>query len=445
MSAMSKKTRTYLIGVLTVGLLAFVQHINAASPDVCKNCVYASSEQGSALLSGTSGITRMVLTLLSITVLTVVTWVTYRKKSYVAIGSAVFLLVGGSFVYYLTDNDMQHNHPEGPDANCKIEAPANDVTDEFRPVGAEFENTAATDSTQAQASTNDDLSDFKPVSDEFSNAPSKTETSTTIDDTRQQLLYQTLVLLLLTAVIGLTIKYRLVRRMRGIIMLASVVYLGFVSGGCPCMIMSFQDTVLFVLGGSASMVAMLWFIGLIPVTYFFGKAWCGWLCHLGGLQDFLFRVSGKKVLTSINAQKTVKWVQVSVFVVLIVQLVITRTNIWVRYDPFKAAFNLIAGNNITYALLAILLVSCVFIYRPFCRMACPVGLVLGWVTKIPGARKLQLAPSCTSCGACAKACHQSALAINNKNVTIRWDDCILCGECMDSCKKDSLIIKNKTR
>ena len=139
-----------------------------------------------------------------------------------------------------------------------------------------------------------------------------------------------------------------------------------------------------------SWVSMLWFLGLLLLTYFFGKVWCGWLCHLGGLQDFLFKVTGWYFLSSQKSQRVLNYIQIGLLATLLVQLLITRSNIYVHYDPFKVAFNLISANTTGYILLVLLLLSSVLIYRPFCRMACPVGLILGWVTLIPGARKLKV-------------------------------------------------------
>ena len=81
-----------------------------------------------------------------------------------------------------------------------------------------------------------------------------------------------------------------------------------------------------------------------------------------------------------RVQKILKVVQISVFALWLIQLLATRTNLFCEIDPFKVAFNLFSANWIGYALLGILLISSVLIYKPFCRTICPVGLTLGLVS-----------------------------------------------------------------
>jgi polyferredoxin len=283
--------------------------------------------------------------------------------------------------------------------------------------------------------------EFSTTSDEFA----ATE-ETPKPDNSNYLLYQTIVLLLLAALIGMTIKYSFVRNLRGFVLLLSMVYLGFVGGACPCMIMSLQQVVLFLLGVPVALVSMLWFVGLTVTTYFFGKTWCGWLCHLGALQDFLFREKGRRWLVSERSQKIIKRVQIVLLLALVIQLMLTRSIEFIHYDPFKVAFNMFSANIAGYVLLVLLLLSSVLIYRPFCRIICPVGLILGWITKIPGARKPNVnETTCSDCRRCERRCKQQSIENKLTKIIINTEDCILCGECMDACAKNSISLKIKTK
>lgn len=300
---------------------------------------------------------------------------------------------------------------------------------EFTSVGDEFSTSAR------EFSQTDSLSGSKIVQKTTS---VKAETK----ETDYQLLYQLGVLFALLILISYLIKYEIFRKTKGLFLMASVAYLGFYKGACPCMILSFQNTLLAMFGQSIEWVSMVWFLGLLPLTYFFGKIWCGWLCHLGGFQDFIYQSPKLEILKSVKAQKILRNIRTGFLAVLIIQLLITKTNIYIHYDPFKVAFNLFSANHTGYVLLVLLLVTSVLIYRPFCRAVCPVGLILGWISLIPGARHLSKNESCVDCVSCAKPCRTKAMIYEDKKSILNVQDCVLCGDCMGSCKKNSLKMVN---
>lgn len=251
------------------------------------------------------------------------------------------------------------------------------------------------------------------------------------------------VLFLLIVIISYLIKYSLFRKTRIIFLLGTIVYLGFYKGGCPCMISSFEDSILIFFDNKIKFTSLIWFIGLIPLTYFFGKIWCGWLCHFGGLQEFLFGFSRFDILKTESSQKILKVIQICSFFLLVCQLIITKKMIFCEFDPFKVAFNLFSESKIGYFLLGLLLLSSVFVYRPFCRMFCPIGLILGFVSLIPFAKRVRKKEYCISCYACNKRCKQKALIYKDKKSILNVENCISCGECFGICKKDSLKFSRK--
>jgi NAD-dependent dihydropyrimidine dehydrogenase PreA subunit len=433
-----------LLLLLAIGLPVLVNAQDSIPLlEKCKSCVYAV---GGKAPSTSSVLLKMAGIVVVIVLATLFGWFTYHKKRYIFFGSVATLLVIGSYVFAIEKYKNKEYPVQSCDSTICITDSLNAVSaidslnpfvaDEFLPAGGEFENLS-----EFTTASDDEFSEVSSELNEFSDNESEVS-QTPID---KNLLYQTIVLLMLSAIIGLTIKYRLVRNSRGLILLASIIYLGFVRGACPCMIMSLHQVILFILGNPVTFISMLWFLGLVVVTYFFGKTWCGWLCHLGALQDVLFRAPGRKWLTTEKSQRIIKYIQIGLLVVLIVQLVITRSIIFVKYDPFKVAYNLFSSNITGYILLVLLLVSSVLIYRPFCRIACPVGLLLGWVTKISGAKKLVIAESgCSNCKSCVRSCKQQAIHSVDAKIKINTEDCILCGDCIGTCKKGLLSVKRNS-
>ncbi|MEA3496952.1 MAG: 4Fe-4S binding protein, partial [Bacteroidota bacterium] len=182
--------------------------------------------------------------------------------------------------------------------------------------------------------------------------------------------------------------------------------------------------------------------GLIPITYIFGKVFCGWICHLGALQEIL-NIGKIKIFQSEKAQKVMRIIRIVILIVMLAQLTFTHVILWNKIGPFKVAYNLFSANLTGYILLGILILSSIFIHRPFCKTICPVGLTLGWITKIPGASILGINNSCAGCKTCSTSCDMNAITRDNKISKLDNQECIMCGECMDDCKIKSISTKRK--
>jgi ferredoxin len=246
--------------------------------------------------------------------------------------------------------------------------------------------------------------------------------------------------------IGFFIKNQKFRNIRGFFLIATVAILGFWKGACPCPISSFQNLILAGLGNDIQWQSLIWFLGLIPVTFLAGRVYCGWLCHLGAFQELLYIPGKIRVLQGEKAQKIMRGIRVVFLIALFIQLFITNTNIFKHYDPFKAAYNLMASNTLSWVLLGLLLASSVFIFRPFCKAFCPIGLILGWINKIPGARVIGNNGNCTGCKNCDSTCQIRAITRDEQFSRLDNQECIACGNCIGNCRKNALLFfrNNKT-
>jgi len=241
--------------------------------------------------------------------------------------------------------------------------------------------------------------------------------------------------LLLTALAGILARFKATRPLRPLVLLGSLITLGFVLGGCPCPISSLQNLILKIMGKQVCGYSLVWFLGLIPLTYLFGRVWCGWVCHLGALQEFLHASGRLSFLKSDSVRRFMKVTQYVLAGVLVVQLVLTRENLFVHVDPFKVAFNLTSYYTSGCVLLGLLLVASVYVYRPFCRSVCPVGLVLAWTARIPGAAVLARGHNCRPCRSCRSACPTQAIS---PDLTLDSSDCFACGACQDACSRAAI-------
>jgi ferredoxin len=317
-----------------------------------------------------------------------------------------------------------------PDAGAvagTVDSGSSSLGDEFTPMGDETASVG---------------SEFESV-DEAPPLPPQSFQEKVRESLVRPMVYEPIAILILLGLISFLMRYPWFRKTRGVFLLGAIVYFGFYRGGCPCMISSVQDLFLWVMQKSVPWVTLIWIIALIFAAYVFGKVWCGWLCHLGALQEFLHRPLKSKLFSSEKAQRRLKLVQIGFFCALLVQLLITKTNLFCHYDPFKVAYNLTSANVTGYVLLAILLATSLFIERPFCRSICPAGLLFGLISRIPGARRLVKGPTCVNCVTCSHHCPSKAMLHEHKATTLHGQECLLCGECMASCKKGALSISRQ--
>jgi polyferredoxin len=191
--------------------------------------------------------------------------------------------------------------------------------------------------------------------------------------------------------------------------------------------------------------SVLLFAGLIPLTYLFGRVYCGWICHLGALQEFIFRNSSFRLFQTEAAQKIMRVIRIVALFALLTQLLITGTNLYKRIDPFTTIYNFHSASVIGWILATIVILTSFFVYRPFCKTICPVGLMLGWISKIPGASVLAVRHNCISCVKCSKGCNIKAITHDARISVLDNQECIRCGECLHQCVKDSLFFSTTSR
>lgn len=252
-------------------------------------------------------------------------------------------------------------------------------------------------------------------------------------------------ILFATIVAGLLVHFSLARNLRAVFLTASVAVLGFYKGACPCPIQSLQYVVLNLFGHAYKWQTLIYLLGLIPITYLFGRVFCGWVCHMGAVQEFLFLGSRFHILQSERAQVLMRRIRLVALVALVAQVAITQSNLYKKIDPFAVLYNFNSATLLGWVLLAALVVSSVLIHRPFCKTLCPVGLILGWVSKIPGASVLGPGGDCLGCSTCSNACRINAITRDAKVSILENQECIRCGECLGQCRNGSLTFLHRGR
>lgn len=215
-----------------------------------------------------------------------------------------------------------------------------------------------------------------------------------------------------------------------------------------------------MLAGHALYRGLVWALVLLIPTFFLGRFFCGWICPLGSLNQFLGGIPSqagrRKTLIATNGYK--KW-QETKYLLLIAGLVaaLWRINMVGWIDPFSmlvrsAGMSILpaAASKKYYvvyqphywlsvllcvAFLALLAMN-LRVTRFWCRALCPLGALLGIAARwsILGLHKD--AATCNRCNRCLISCQGGDDPIGG--VPWRKAECHLCLNCVESCPHGSL-------
>ncbi len=212
---------------------------------------------------------------------------------------------------------------------------------------------------------------------------------------------------------------------------------------------------------------------LILLTFLFGRIYCSVICPLGVMQD-IFAWMGKKAKKnrySYSPEK--KWLRYIMLVLFIISLLVGGGVLAKLIAPYSAygriASNLLQplwqwGNNglaylaeradsyafyetevwiksgVTFGIaVATLIIIGILAWRggrTYCNTICPVGTVLGFVSRFSWLKPVIDTSKCNGCGLCARNC--KAACINSKEHSIDYSRCVACMDCIGSCKKGAI-------
>jgi polyferredoxin len=194
-------------------------------------------------------------------------------------------------------------------------------------------------------------------------------------------------------------------------------------------------------------------IAVLATALLLRSAFCGWICPLGFLQDIFHGFSawlqkrfvplrkpqrwlarhGQKIWAFLD--KYLRFVKYGVLVWAVSGAAIYGVMVFRDYDPWSALIN-IAEWSLTPGLviLGLTLLGSLFVERPWCRYACPLGAISGLLGKLSPVYIKRDAAACTSCKICTKACPMG-LQVHTAN-TITSVDCIACLECVGECPRE---------
>ena len=220
-------------------------------------------------------------------------------------------------------------------------------------------------------------------------------------------------------------------------------------------------------------------IALILVTLLLGRVYCSIICPLGVLQDIFAYFGRKQKKNRYSYSPAKKWLRYGVLAVFVVALVAGLASVAALIAPYSAygriAQNLFAplyqwGNNAlayfaercdsyafyrtevwirsvsTFVVAFLTLVILGFMAwrngRTYCNTICPVGTILGCLSRFSLLRPVINTDKCNGCGRCSKNC--KAACIDSPNHRIDYSRCITCLDCLDACKQGAIEYRLRT-
>lgn len=214
-------------------------------------------------------------------------------------------------------------------------------------------------------------------------------------------------------------------------------------------------------------------VALIIITLVFGRIYCSVICPLGIMQDCISAAHGmrkKNRFSHSPAKKILRYTILAIFAASLVGGISAVVSLLEPYSSYgRIASNIFrpvweTGNNMlaavaehmdSYAFYSVdiwiksvptfivaaatLVIIAILAWRhgrTYCNTICPVGTLLGLLSRFSWLKVHFDTEKCNSCGRCAKNCKASAIDVRNH--TVDYSRCVACGNCLGKCGKNAL-------
>lgn len=213
---------------------------------------------------------------------------------------------------------------------------------------------------------------------------------------------------------------------------------------------------------------------LLVLSLVFGRVYCSFICPMGVYQDVVAWLSKKftkkKKYTFSKAMTVLRW---TVLAATVIAFIFGFNFLVGLLDPYGAYGRIVthifrpaylAGNNLleyifssfdnytfykvgiySLGLLSTLIALATLVGigllawrngRTWCNTICPVGTLLGFISRYSLFRLQFDDDKCNSCGLCAMKCKASC--INSKDKQIDYSRCVTCFNCIEACNRSAM-------
>ncbi|MDD4882215.1 MAG: 4Fe-4S binding protein [Gallionellaceae bacterium] len=250
--------------------------------------------------------------------------------------------------------------------------------------------------------------------------------------------------------------------------------------GAYCILISTQHQLHHRVGEQIAQAGHFALSMIIPLAFTFltfylffivlNKAFCGWVCPLGTVQELLYRL-GRRLkrpfrnlsVTAARRLRPVKWglLLLLVFALpVLAGLGVTPAitgDAFCQICPSRLATTLLTGdaeqltirqnNALAFAfgalantLFGFVIIAALAVRQPFCRI-CPLMALNAAFQRLSPMRLVKSQhEKCEKCGICRQACPMDIPEIHHEHGRKAFsEDCTLCGRCAEFCPQDGVI------
>lgn len=191
---------------------------------------------------------------------------------------------------------------------------------------------------------------------------------------------------------------------------------------------------------------------VLLLTFLIGRLYCSVVCPMGIFQDIFIWVHkllfGKK--RPYHYRKPQNWLRYVVLGLFVLLMVLGLNGIATLVAPYSAYARMVAnihGSGLLHW-IAIATLCCVgvmsFMYgRLWCNTLCPVGTLLGLISRYSlfGIRIDK--EKCVGCRKCEKRCKANCIDVDGK--TVDHSRCVMCLNCLGHCKPGAISFSRLSR
>lgn len=229
----------------------------------------------------------------------------------------------------------------------------------------------------------------------------------------------------------------------------------FAVAACPLGLMEHAAIDLVLMGVMEGLMLFAYTFGFLAVVgVIFGRAFCGWACPIGALQDAINGIREKFVKKLFGDRFDVdrprlKYLKYFFIPFIPIASYFTLELFYTRFCPiggitgtipsllfFPGQWEPSTDFPIKVISITLFFVLVVVVGRGWCRFLCPIGAIFAPFNKI-SLLKLERKEDCQLCELCSESCPMQIKSPGTEDDP----ECVLCGRCVESCEHDSLSIK----
>jgi polyferredoxin len=191
---------------------------------------------------------------------------------------------------------------------------------------------------------------------------------------------------------------------------------------------------------------------VLVTAVLFRRAFCGYICPLGTLQEIMARLGGRLFKRPLRVPAAIdrpaRGIKYLVFFLMVVGSARTAELAIRPYDPWVAYHHLTSSEvwiEFPWGLtvLGLTLVGSLLYNRVFYKYACPMGALLAMISWVGQTRVQRHAETCINCRRCDRTC-PVGIDVSKQGV-ITSPECLDCHECVNVCPTAGTLVVAKRR